>query len=158
MPLDNEHIEIEPFDREYTIEELLPGDLLDGLARTSAAMFASQWAVFTDTGRCHFAFGPWRPDLLEQIETTISRAQPDSEAAIGNSARDTLLIFPIEYEMEIKGYVGIYEDADQEANCRVLGNAKHHLFKRLMRLTHQTMLTSGLHGMVVEDSYAVLKH
>ena len=158
MPSDNEHIEIEPFDREYTIEELLPRDLLEELSRTSAAMFAERWAVFSDSGSCHFAFGTWRTGLLEQIDVTISQTQPEREATIEDGSPDPILLFPMDYEMEIKGYVAIHAVADQEVHCRALGRATYHLFRRLMRLTHQTMLTSGLHGMVVEDSYAELKH
>jgi len=157
MPMDNEHIEVEPFDREYTIEELLPRDLLDDLSRNATAMLATQWAVFTDSGQCHFSFGSWGPGLLEQLEVTLSQSQPDRESAIEDGPLNAIFLFPIEYEMEIKGYVGIHCEGGQQAACRAIGRAKDHLFKRLMRLTHQTKLTSGLHGMVVEESYAELK-
>ncbi len=157
MSFDYEHIEVEPFDREYTIEELLPRDLLNGLSRNSSTMLAGQWAVFTDTGSCHFSFGDWHPGTLEVVKSAISRMSTDHETAVEDENHNATLLFPVEYEMEIKGYLGIYANTENEARDRVLGRAKLYLFQQLMRLVHQTMLTSGLHGMVVEESYAELK-
>lgn len=155
---DGEHIEVESFDREYTIEELLHRDVLGRLSRGSAAMLPGQWAVFTDTGHCHYAFGAWRSGVLETIEAAIIHRHPDHETAIDHGDGDIALLFPVEYELEIKGYLGIHAGADDEAHCRGLGRAGLNLFKQMMRLTHRTMLTSGLHGRVVEESYAELKN
>jgi signal transduction histidine kinase len=154
---DNEHIDVEPFDREYTIEELLHGDILTGLSSGSAAMLPGQWAIFTDTGHCHHAFGNWSPAVFETLSATLQHRHPNHETAIDHGADGMTLLFPIEYELEIKGYLAIHANKQDEAQGRRLGHAGINLFKQLMRLSHRTMLTSGLHGLVVEESYAELK-
>jgi two-component system, NtrC family, sensor kinase len=154
---DNEHIEIEPFDREYTIEELLHLDVLTGLSRGSAAMLPGKWVMFTDTGHCHHASGNWLPGVFETIEAVIKHRHPDHETAIDHGDENTTLLFPVEYELEIKGYLGIHASTEDKPQCRRLGRAMMNLLKQLMRLSHRTMLTSGLHGLVVEESYTELK-
>ncbi len=153
---DSEHIDVEPFDREYTIDELLRRDVLSSLSRESAALLPGQWAIFTDTAHCHYLFGAWDTLQIETVEGTIRQRRPDLETAIDHGENNTTLLFPVEYELEIKGYLGIHVTAD-DACRREQGHAALNLLHQLMRLTHQTMLTSGLHGQVVEESYAQLK-
>ncbi|MGD8833859.1 MAG: ATP-binding protein [Desulfobacteraceae bacterium] len=154
---DQEHIEVEAFDREYPIEELLPQELLESIGADSAAMLPGQWAILNERGKWHCQFGPWDPTLSGRLTNRIVEKQPEGETISTHSGGYCIALFPIEYELEIKGYMAVCSPCQDKDQLLGRGRAGVNLLKQLIRLKHQTMLTSGLHGLVVEESYADLK-
>jgi hypothetical protein len=155
--MDQQNLDIEPFDREYQMEDLLPQDLLNRIGNGCAAMLPEQWALFTDNGKLHYQIGPWRPDHINQLTAFITERQPDKEGSIDLSHDGRPMLFPIEYELEIIGYISIHAQGKNETSVPDAGRNVVHLLEQFMRLNHQTMLTSGLHGVVVEESYEQLQ-
>jgi signal transduction histidine kinase len=156
-PFDQEHIEIDAFDREYGIEELLPLGAIQRLGTQCAAVLPSQWAILTAKGRVHAQFGVWSNFALDQIVTLIAEKMPEGEILQEHCDGCCSVLHPIEYEMEIIGYMAVYGPRQTEQQLAQAGQSGVNLIKQLMHLKHQTMLTSGLHGLVVEESYAELK-
>jgi signal transduction histidine kinase len=154
---DQEHIEVEAFDREYGIEELLPLEVIEGLGTRSAAIFPGQWAVVTENGQVYYHIGAWPPFQLDQLCQYIIEMAPEGDSLQGHSDGCCTALHPIAYEMEIIGYMAVGGPGRAKHRLAEAGRAAVNLFKQLMRLKHQTMLTSSLHGLVIEESYAELK-
>jgi two-component system, NtrC family, sensor kinase len=156
-PSDQEHIEVEAFDREYPIEELLPLSMLETIGSGSTAILPAQWAILTDKRDVHFRVGPWgeiKPDPL--TDDVIINAS-ESETIVYDTAGGLIMFFPITYELELKGYLAVCDPGRSRESLTKIGCAGINLFNQLIRLKHQTMLTSSLHGLVVEESYVELK-
>jgi two-component system, NtrC family, sensor kinase len=152
-----EHIDVEPFDREYAIEELLPSGLIGALCAQAAPLLPDQWALCTDTGAIYFCQGPWDADQTRGLAAAVDQSHQEDQPATAPGCGLPIRLFPLIYELETKGYLAIcISDKDRGRTDR-LGPAAVVLLQQLMRLKHQTMLTSSLHGVVVEDSYARLK-
>ncbi|MGD9364081.1 MAG: ATP-binding protein [Desulfobacteraceae bacterium] len=154
----SEHIEVEPFDREYQISELLPKDLLERITHELSPLLPEQWALYTANGTIHDQFGPWRHGQTDKLETKIMQDRPEGQTTIkmGNGVR--FLLLPIEYELEVMGYMAVRVPDNAQERIIEKSRAGANLLKQLIRLKHQTMLTSGLHGLVVEESYAEIKN
>lgn len=154
---DQEHIEIEAFDREYTIEELLPQALLETIGSGSTAILPAQWAILTEKGNVHFRIGAWHEIQSDQITENVMLNSIESETVVNDTAIGLIVFVPIRYELELKGYLAVCDPGLARERLKEIGRAGVHLFKQLIHLKHQTMLTSSLHGLVVEESYAELK-
>ncbi len=155
---DHEHIEIKPFDREYTVEELLPSDLLNVLCSRASALLPDQWALCTDRGSIYFKHGRWNPDQCLDLSAAIGHSRPeDAPAMVVNNGGHAILLFPLTYELETKGYLAVCTPGGGQDRVDRVAAATVGLLQQLMRLKHQTMLTAGLHGVVVEDTYERLK-
>jgi signal transduction histidine kinase len=152
-----EHIEVEAFDREYTIEELLPQPLLETIGAGSTAILPAKWAILTDKGNVHYCAGPWRQIKSDQLIKDAIINSSEAETIVSDTAGGLIMFFPITYELELKGYLAACDPDRSRQGLNDIGRAGVHLFKQLIHLKHQTMLTSSLHGLVVEESYAELK-
>lgn len=155
---ESEHIDVEPFDREYQINELLPKDLLRRISNECSPLLPEQWALYTANGKIQDQFGPWSHGQTDKLKTKIMEDRPEGEITIniGNGVR--FLLFPIEYELEVMGYMAVCVPNNAQKQIIEKSRAGANLLKQLMRLKHQTILTSGLHGLVVEESYAEIKN
>lgn len=154
---DQEHIEVETFDREYPIEELLPQSMLETIGTGSTAILPSQWAILTDKGNVHFHVGTWNEIKSNQLTENVIINSSESETIVNETASGLIMFFPITYELELKGYLAACDPGRSREDLMEIGHSGVHLFKQLIQLKHQTMLTSSLHGLVVEESYAELK-
>lgn len=154
---DPEHIEVEPFDREYAIEELLPVSILERLVRDSEILWPEKFCLARLDGAIYFHNGPWPAEQLKDLTNTLSTTVPQNDCRLTGAFGRELLIFPLLYELEIKGYLSIPVCRKDPERLAAVGAAMVQLLRMLIGLKHQTMLTSGLHGMVVEESYAQLR-
>lgn len=154
---DQEHIEVDAFDREYPIEELLPQQLLETISSGSTAIFPTQWAILTDKGNVHFRVGTWREIKSDQLTENVILNLSECETIVNDTSDGLIIFMPITYELELKGYLAACDPGLTRERLMEISRAGVHLFKQLIHLKHQTMLTSSLHGLVVEESYAELK-
>jgi len=154
---DQEHIAMEQFDREYLIEELLPPDLLDNVARDLTAMLPDRWALYSENGRAYYQSGQWQQAQVEKSTALIQKNRPQEEMTIHGPDNCRIVLLPVEYDLEVKGYLALCHARPADEAALQSSKSVLNMFKQFMRLKHQTMLTSGLHGMVVEESYAELK-
>jgi signal transduction histidine kinase len=154
---ESEHIDVEPFDREYQINELLPKDLLKRITNDCSLLMPEQWALYTANGRIHDQYGPWGHEQTVKLKAKMMEDRPEGETTIHIDDGASLLLFPMEYELEVTGYMAVCIPNNAQEPIIAKSRAAANLLKQLMRLKHQTILTSGLHGLVVEESYAELK-
>ena len=154
---EQEHIEVEPFDREYGLDELLPVGTLEKLDRGSGILWPEKFCLARADGVVYFQSGGWTPEQLKALTDLLSAAQPQNVCCLQGVPGWDALIFPLLYELEIKGYLSIPVTDNGRERQSAAGAAMVQVLHLLISLKHQTMLTSGLHGMVVLGSYAQLK-
>lgn len=154
---DYHHIDIEPFDREYHLADLLPRKTLEAFFNNCSALLADPLAVCHVDGTVYARQGDWDHRLIDSLPVFIAQNQPSTERIASSEENTTLWVFPVEVEMEAVGYLALAGENGNDSDVLSKGRAVASLLHQLMRLTYQTLLTSGLHGMVVESSYADLR-
>jgi two-component system NtrC family sensor kinase len=146
------HIQVDSFDREYELSDLLPHKSLEDLCR-DVLEASMQIAVCLPDGTPYFEFGRQDSGSLTSLTEIISENTPEAMCVMPVQNTGRWAIFPLTYELEVKGYLSIFalqeELQDKLAWGRICANA----LLKLMSLKHQTLMTSNLHGMVVHDSY-----
>ena len=91
---DQEHIEVEAFDREYPIEELLPQSMLETICTGTTAILPSQWAILTDKGNVHFRVGTWDEIKSNQLTENVIINSSESETIVNATASGLIMFFP----------------------------------------------------------------
>ncbi len=150
------HIEVDPFDREYDLNELLPIKTLERICRHASQM-SVRMVLCKQDGSVYFKLGDWQAAQIAALNTAILEKEPTAAIALQVSTGDVLAVFPLVYELETKGYLIIPVCPGEPAGLPAFGHACVDTLLKLMHLKHQTMMTSGLQGMVVEESYAELE-
>ena len=154
---DQEYIEMEPFDREYGLQDLLPINILSTFFRDAAALLPPEAIIFRIDGSVFFQQSAWKDEKAAAVTTAIAEKQPEKADFIDMDNGWAALILPILHELEIKAYLALPCHNKDRNHLAAQGRSMLAFLYTLMNLTHQTMLTSGLHGMVVEESYGQLK-
>jgi two-component system, NtrC family, sensor kinase len=149
-------IEVEPFDREYELSELLPIKTLEELCFNATRLPVKMALCFQD-GSAYFELGDWEPDQMHALSAAIMQKEPHNACTLELPTEDVFAVFPLNYELETKGYLAIPASRDEADGLPVFGQLCINTLQKIMHLKHQTMMTSGLHGMVVEESYARLE-
>lgn len=149
----NMHIENEDFDREYGLEDLLPrqrtAEWLDALGgRLTAGVLQRDGAPYCGTVR---RSDEWMPEALRVLGATVACFHTHS----GTEAET--VVHPLRHELETIGFLVLQaiRPADRDETIRLAAFAARGV-ERMMQLTYRTRMTSGLHGRVVEDSFARL--
>jgi two-component system NtrC family sensor kinase len=149
-------IEVDPFDREYDLSELLPIRTLEEICRQASQM-ALQMALCQQNGSLYFELGDWEPAQKAALTQAIMQNAPQKACTMEVSTLDVFAVFPLTYELEVKGYLAVLRRQEEPAGLPDFGQICVNMLLKLIHLKHQTMMTSGLHGMVVEESYAQLE-
>jgi two-component system NtrC family sensor kinase len=149
-------IEVEPFDREYELSELLPIKTLEELCLNATRLPVKMALCFQD-GSAYFELGVWEPDQKHALGAAIMQKEPHNACTLEITTKDVFAVFPLKYELETKGYLAIPASRDEADGLPAFGQLCINTLQKIMHLKHQTMMTSGLHGMVVEESYARLE-
>ncbi len=131
----------EVFVREYQIEELLPVPLLEAISIASAPLLPRNWAVLALSGGVHHQSGHWHSDALKELQSQVKRMKNKVGPHVHPIPQACLSIFPIEYELEIKGYFSILTSSKPQERIRQMGAAGVDLLMRFMRCHHKTILT-----------------
>jgi len=151
---ENDHIEIETFDREYGLAELLPLnlaiDLLNDLGerQTGAIVLPGGEVYCGQIGSVHAWLPAARHALGVEKKPVFIDAVLETQIAV----------FPLCHELEPIGYFVLYEITPGDMPRLVqLGRFSSRAMERLINLNYRNRMTAGLHGQVVEESYAHLK-
>ena len=152
--LEHEHIILDEFDREYGLTDLLPADLAAELLHPIEQRFTCT-ITFANGGKyCGNLCGS--PD---QLAETIGEMNGDGKGH-GVLALDEgrAVVFPLIHELERIGYLILGEkDGASDEVLAWLGQLFASMLNRIINLNYKNLMTSGLHGQVVEDSYLRLK-
>jgi signal transduction histidine kinase len=150
----DEHIEIEAFDREYSLEDLLPRtqarELLEDIDGFSEA------ALLLPDGTAYYSRYGTNIDALETYRQMRTNGREDTlTVALGNRR---MMLFPLTHELETIGFLAL--EISGKAADETIGATGRFLvrvFNRIVNLNYQIRMTAGLHGQVVADSYEALK-
>jgi hypothetical protein len=150
----NEHIELDDFDREYGLVDLMPQALaaqvlggLEGQVRFS---------ILLPDGGLYYNGDGTLTRLLNDAAEKI--AQKGNARIRSNDGVETAVVFSLAHEMDTLGFLVLQKiDPDVSFDLMVLGRFATACIERVMQLNYRLLLTSGLHGQVVQESYASLK-
>ena len=148
-------IQVDSFDRDYELNDLLPLKTLADLCRDVPEL-PTQVLICLPDGTPYFQPGVRDLDRVPALTRVISERAPDTECVIACPDTGRWAVFPLTYELEIKGYLSIFAEAQDLHENLAWGRIIANTLLKLMYLKHQTLMTSNLHGMVVQDSYARL--
>lgn len=146
------HIQVDSFDRDYELGDLLPLKTLEDLCRDLAEL-PMPIAICLPDGTPYFELGQWDPDRIRGLSRIILEDAPETVCVTGIPDSGHWALFPLTYELEIKGYLSISIALGDKQACLAWGRVWTHTLLKLMYLKHQTLMTSNLHGVVVHDSY-----
>jgi signal transduction histidine kinase len=152
-----EYIEMEPFDREYGLQELLPFEILSTFFRDASALLPPDAIIFRIDGSVFFQKSAWKDDQAAIVASAIAEKQPEKADFVDTVNGRAVLVLPIVHELETQAYLALPCRNKDRNHLAAQGRSMLAFLDTLMNLNHKTMLTSGLHGIVVEESYGRLK-
>jgi two-component system, NtrC family, sensor kinase len=146
------HIQVDSFDLDYELNDLLPHKTLEGLFR-DAHELPMLMAIYLPDASPYFELGNWDAVQKKALAGVIAKNPPRTRCVTEIPDAGCLAIFPLSYELEIKGYLAISGGREEHP---AWGSICVDILLKLMHLKHQTLMTSNLHGMVVHESYEQL--
>lgn len=145
------------FDREYGLDDLLPEKVLKELAQKVLKMGMSHLMLLHRDGSLHFQEG----DLnLHQEQGLLEGLKNEkiNEPRLWESGHSVAGIFPVAHELETVGYLVLgSKENGIPPSMNPLGEFLLHCIQLIIQYRYKHLLTSGLHGQVVEESYAEIK-
>jgi signal transduction histidine kinase len=150
----SEHIELDDFDREYGLIDLMPADL----AAEVLGGFSDDvhFAILLPDGGCYFNGDETIAALVNNAASTI--AETGNTPLCSNDGGQSTMVFALTHEMDTVGYLVVQQKQPGASDdLAALGRFAAVSLQHLMRLNYRLHLTSGLHGQVVQDSYTRLK-
>ena len=149
----------EHFDRDYNLDELLPSSVLDDLFGEARKIDPIRIAVLLPDGTPFYTKGTLSQDHSDAINDFIRQKTSYSFERL-SLGQGECAVFPIIHELEAIGYLVVISEKGATALSPVeisLGSLLSVTLKHLLVLSHKNLMTSGLHGRVVEESYGRLK-
>ena len=154
--IENERVD---FDREYGLPELLPTPVLENIGVEIQNVAPAPVLVLLSDGSPYYSKGSLPPNGVPSISRVLDQERIDSIKEL-RSERGRITIFPITHELETIGYLILgYEKEGDRSSCPLIpfGRLLVKVLSYLIIYSHKNLLTSGLHGQVVEEWYAQLK-
>ncbi len=151
----SEVLEIEEFDREYSLEDLLPIPMAQALLGEMDG--CPNASVLLPDGRVYVG---QKPTPLDNQSHFNGLARNNSSEPIFLTEGDHhILLFPLVHEVETMGFLALDFDEDLAVDTRFvsLSRLAARAINRMIYLNYQKRMTAGLHGQVVTDSYNRLK-
>lgn len=152
--MDQEYMELEDFDREYGLPDLFPVTLAEELLGDLGDPI--QAVIFLPDGSIHY--GPATAKRQPGVDVrTAGEIQKNGYARLP-AAQGSMALFELIHELETIGYLALQGPGKQISDELLrTGRFIVKVIHRVVHLNYKNRLTAGLHGRVVEDSYAALK-
>lgn len=154
----NVSISYDNFDREYTLPELVPASVFDLFYADLKRLGIDVYCIILPNETIYYQ--------SIEIPETLHPAINEATTSRFNNAFLTLdldpwltILFPIKHELEIVGcmVLGSRKSENQEAFVlKAIGSILQTAIHRIIVTSHKVLLTSNLHGCVVEGSYQEL--
>ncbi len=147
------------FDREYGLAELISTSMFNELCIEIEKIAPVSFHILLSDGAPYYANRSLSTDEEVSLRRIFRVKQIDTIKTFGASP-DKITIFPLIHELETIGYLLLrYAKAEERRPYPIipLGTLIIKLLKHLVVSKHKMLLTAGLHGQVVEDSYAQLR-
>ena len=148
------------FDREYRLDQLLPVSVLDDIFRQIRRITLMSAALLLPDGSCFHCTAPLSEIERRSLEAVLTQNKIEKTRAFRFEIGRMTLVFPISHELEILGYLvlsRIEETGPAGAALMPLGQLVLYVLDRLIYYNYKYLMTSSLHGQVIEDSFEQLK-
>jgi signal transduction histidine kinase len=149
------HIEVEEFDREYGLSDLLPEALAAELLKGFDAHVPT--AIVIPDGSRYYGGLILPAEKAAAVRQVFLAKQADFCPCL--SDKGPALAFALDHELETIAYLLIGQAKDAVPDDRVLtmGRLAARAINRLIYLNYKNLMAASLHGQVVTESYASLK-
>lgn len=147
----DEFLADEPFDRDYSYHELVPGSFFNTLYKDLQDVGTEYLAVVLRNGSIHFC-----TDSEKTLNLHIENGVLQS---IGELDKRMVAI-PLIHELETHAYliIGFSETAAlSEEQRKIVSRLIGGMVDQIVTCNYKTLLSSGLHSQVVKDSYLEIK-
>lgn len=147
------------FDREYGLTELLSASVLEDLFSELQKVHPLLLMVLMPDGTPYHAKGFLGEDDMARLRRVVSGGRVDSPKTI-QTAHGRIAIFPLLHQLETIGHLvlGHAQDGKRPSYPVIhLGFFLVKAFKQLIVHNYKNIMTAGLYGQVVEESYEQLK-
>ena len=147
------------FDREYGLTELVSTSMLNELCIEIEKIAPVSFLILLSDGTPYYVNRSLSTNEEASLRRIFRVKQIDTIKTFGASP-DKITIFPLIHELETIGYLLLrYKKVEEQRPYPIipLGSLIIKLLKHLVVSKHKMLLTAGLHGQVVEDSYAQLR-
>jgi two-component system, NtrC family, sensor kinase len=153
MRTQGDHIDTGQFDREYAIQELFPLPLAESLLTD----MDRSWSVtILDADGARY-YGP--ADERDYATFLNRHGQPDDPTVFSENDQ-RFALFDLVHELETIGFLVIHTEGDHPLGDHLLiawGRFCARMITQMIHLHYRNLMTAGLHGQVVAESYATLK-
>jgi len=105
------HLEVDSFDRDYELGDLLPLKTLGELCRDFPEIPVSIVVCLPD-GATYFERGNRDPDRTAALTRLISENKPEDICTLEVPDTGGWAVFPLIYELETKGYLAIIAESE----------------------------------------------
>lgn len=149
----SDHIDMEDFDREYGISDLLPLPLATELLTDPDSPCS---AVILHADGTRYV----GPDNQRDYTVYLKQHRNAACSDVFSDDGGRFVIFDLVHELETIAYLVLKSDSRQPLSDRALhawGRFSARMITRMIQLHYRNLMTAGLHGQVVADSYASLK-
>jgi two-component system NtrC family sensor kinase len=154
--MDNQiYIELEDFDREYALADLLPVAMAAELLEESQTELPTA-ILLPDGGRYYGEFGMPAGQAAAVARDLKTGA---GDFCICTTDQGPALAFGLVHELETIAYLVIRHDQEADPDRRLvqMGRLAARTINRMIYLNCKTRMAAGLHGQVVTESYASLQ-
>ncbi|VVS93233.1 ATP-binding protein [Desulfoluna spongiiphila] len=156
--MESPHETIIPFDREYTLKDLLPTELVLGWARAAPRLGVAHLSVIMADGTS-LAPEPSEKKVTRAIGDLLAAHRPETRT-LGKTHKGWVVLTPLVHELEILGYLALGYNPDGNAPTEALDAAGTLLGTAITQILKSgcgLAMASQVHGEVVEETFAVLK-
>ena len=156
MTADSDLIDVDEFDREYSLADLLPMALAQELLADLDPRCAA--AIITADGGVYCAGGEQRPEVTAELKRRVHHDATAPQLFSANGRRAGAFI--LTHELETIGFLVLETDAEHGLDDKLLlstGRFAARCINRVINFNYRNRMTAGLHGRVVADSYESLK-
>jgi len=156
--MESPHETIIPFDREYTLKDLLVPEMVLTWARAAHRLGVDHLSVVMPDGT-PLAPDPSQGEVTRAVGTHVAATRPDTRT-IGETPRGWVMLDPLMHELEILGYLALGFNPDGKMPTKALdaaGTIMGTAVTQIMKNAYGLAMASQVHDEVVEDAFAVLK-
>ncbi len=147
-----------PFDREYTLSELLPPEMVLTWSRMVPHLGVSHLSVIMPDGT------PLLPtvapsDIKRAIHQWVVQVRPETKVC-QPTPQGEAIIYPLLHELEPVGYLILefrLDGEEEREKIDATGTLLNTAITEIMKRGYSLAMTTQLHGETVEDSFEILK-
>jgi hypothetical protein len=147
----------EPFslDNEYGLADLLQSSALEEISRNLTGTGYVSFLILNPNGEIYHR-GNSCTSVAERLSSHLKHNKYDKQEGIDFNDGEYAVIFPIEHELEKIGYLALSakdRGAESRPDLVMLGEFFTGAIKQIIHYHYRYLLTAGLHGSIVRESY-----